>query len=393
MTLRTRSIIHLNVADFAVAVERTLDPRLRGRPAIVAPEGALRAAVYDMSEEAFQAGVRKGMALRTARRRCPDARIVPPRPDRYEQAMRSLLRESIAYSPLVESGPGDGHLFLDVTGTGRLFGPPVDVAWRLRRQIHADLALDPIWSVAPNKLVAKVASRIVKPTGEYIVQPGEEEAFLSPLPVHLLPGLERGDLLRLRDFNLDRVAQLTALHPEQLEILFDRRARDVYETVRGIDPSPVAPAGNEPPRVAAAHAFADDTNDPGALKAALYRLVERAGLELRTRRLAARRVGVVVDHSDGMRRARQQAVRPATANDLTLFETARRPLLLASARRVRVRHLRLICDRLTFPPAQRPLFAETGRETVRRENLVAAIDAVRSRFGRDALRMGRTMAA
>ena len=78
------------------------------------------------------------------------------------------------YSPLIEHGEGDGHLFMDVTGTGRLFGPPVDVAWRLRRQAAADLRLAPIWAVAPNKLVAKVATRLVKPDGEYIVGAGEE---------------------------------------------------------------------------------------------------------------------------------------------------------------------------------------------------------------------------
>ncbi|NTV53591.1 MAG: DNA polymerase IV, partial [Candidatus Firestonebacteria bacterium] len=76
--MRERSIIHLNVVDFAVAVERTLDSRLRERPVIIAPEGAARGAVYDMSEEAYGAGVRKGMALSRARRACRDAAVIPP---------------------------------------------------------------------------------------------------------------------------------------------------------------------------------------------------------------------------------------------------------------------------------------------------------------------------
>ena len=90
-----RSIIHLNVADFAVAVERSLDPRLQDRPVVIAPEGAVRAAVYDMSEEAYQCGVRKGMALRRALRCCRDIHVLPPHPDRYEQAMRDLLRQTL----------------------------------------------------------------------------------------------------------------------------------------------------------------------------------------------------------------------------------------------------------------------------------------------------------
>ena len=115
-----RAIIHLNVADFAVAVERNLDPRLRQRPLIIAPEGAARATVYDMSEEAYQAGVRKGMPLRRARRRCPDARLVPPHPPLYGQVMRALTRQAKPYSPLIEPGEADdeGRLLLERRAVG-----------------------------------------------------------------------------------------------------------------------------------------------------------------------------------------------------------------------------------------------------------------------------------
>ncbi|MBT8341381.1 MAG: DNA polymerase IV, partial [Desulfatitalea sp.] len=92
-----RSIIHINVADFAVAVERRLDRRLAGRPVIIAPEGAARATVYDMSEEAYQAGVRKDMPLGRALRLCRDTAILPPRPARYEQAMAELLGQALPY--------------------------------------------------------------------------------------------------------------------------------------------------------------------------------------------------------------------------------------------------------------------------------------------------------
>ena len=387
-----RSIIHLNVADFAVAVERAVDSRLHKRPVIIAPEGAVRATVYDMSNEAYMAGIRKGMALQRASRLCSDARILPPHPHRYEQAMRDVLKRALPYSPQIETGEDDGHLFMDATGTGRLFGPPRDVAWRLRRQIKSDLGLDPIWSVAPNKLVAKVATRLVKPEGEYIVSAGEEKSLLAPLPVSLVPGIERDDLLRLREFNLTHAFQVTALSLEQLEIPFAFRAQLLYEAVRGIDPSPVLPVGQKPPQVTADHEFGTDTNNERTLESVLYRLVEQVGGRLRKRRRAARRIAIVLDYSDGMRRARQVAARPATANDLTLFELARRALQLAWMRRVRIRHLRLICDRLVFPPAQLELFTADRKADERRADLITAIDTVRSRFGPEALRFGRTLA-
>ena len=388
-----RSIIHLNIADFAVAVERAVDCRLKDRPVIIAPEGAARAAVYDMSEEAYRNGIRKGMALRRAERLCPGARILPPHPDRYELAMRSLLKQTLPYSPLIETGEADGHLFMDVSGTARLFGLPMDVAWRLRRQVKKDLGLDPIWSVAPNKLVAKVATRLVKPDGEYIVGAGEEESLLAPLPINLVPGIERDDLLRLREFNLTRVAQFTALSLEQLQIPFGARALFLYQTARGIDPSPVLPVGQKPPKVIADHEFGNDTNDRSSLESVLYRLVEQIGDRLRRRRRAARRVAVILDYSDGMRSIRQLAARPATANDFTLFQLARRTLQLAWTRRVRIRHVRLICDRLIFPPAQLELFADEQEQTQKRDHLIVAIDSIRHRFGSEALQVGRTLAA
>ncbi len=387
-----RSIIHINVADFAVAVERRMDRRLKDRPVLIAPEGAARATVYDMSEEAYQAGVRKGMPLRRASRLCRDARILAPHTARYEQAMADLMRQALPFSPLIEPGDCDGHLFVDVTGTSRLFGPPVDVAWRLRRQARKTLALDPIWSLATNKLVAKVASRLVKPLGEYIVASGEEEAFLAPLPIWLIPGIEGPDLIRLREFNLTRVSQVTALTPSHLEVALGSRAPSLSRAMRGADTVPVLPMGQQPPRVVLDHTFGTDTNAPAIVEGVLYALVEKAGHRLRRQGRVARRVCITIDYSDDRRCTRQTRIQPPTANDLALFPFARRTLNLAWRRRVRIRHLRLVCDRLVFPPAQMPLFDDEYRIVARQDNLVAALDKIRNRFGHPSVQMGRSLA-
>jgi DNA polymerase-4 len=388
-----RSIIHLNVADFAVAVERLLDRRMQGRPLIIAPEAAPRATVYDMSEEAYRSGVRKGMPLGRAARLCRDAHILPPHPDRYEQAMADLLRQALPYSPLIEPGERDGHLFVDVSRTSRLFGPPVDVAWRMRRETLKRLGLDPIWSLATNKLVAKVASRLVKPLGEYIVAPGDEEAFLAPLPVWLVPGVEGEDLRHLRELNLDRVHQVCALRPEHLEVILGRRAAFVSDALRGRDNAPVLTAGAKPPQVSLDHTFGTDTHLPSQVEGALFALTEQAGRDLRAQGRAARHIAVTVTHSDGRRYARKVKSEPPTANDLTLFPLAQRALNLAWTRRVRVRHLRLVCDRLVFPTAQMALFADETPADPRHDRLIAALDKVRDRFGMPAVQIGRRMAA
>jgi DNA polymerase-4 len=384
-----RFIIHLNVADFAVAVERLTDLRLRKRPVIIAPHGALRAAVYDMSEEAYQNGVRKRMALGTALRRCRDARVVAPHIHRYENATRELFRCVRPYSPLIEMTDYNGHLFMDVTETGKLFGPAPDIARRIRMEVRRRMGVDPIWSVAPNKLTAKVATRLVKPTGDYIVDSGNEAPFLHPVALYLIPGIDADDLKTFHALNLTRAGQVAPWSADQLDVVFGKRSPFLYDAVRGIDAVPVTPVGQRSPAIRKDHEFADDTNDPEIVNGALYRLVEQSGWDLRRRQLAARRAGIVLGYSDGIRIIRQATAGRATATDVDLFKTAETALARSWTRRVRIRHIRLICDRLTRPSAQLSLFTDP-KETNRR-NLMTAMDDVRRRFGPSALKTGRTL--
>jgi DNA polymerase-4 len=307
--------------------------------------------------------------------------------------MVQLLKCALPYSPLIEKSDHDGHLFIDVTGTGRLFGPPPDIAWRIRKVMRANMDLNPIWSVAPNKLVAKVATRMVKPMGEYIVGAGEEACFMKPLPIHLVPGIEREDLKCFREFNLTRTGHVANLSMKQLYVMFGNRSHSLYNTVRGIDPSPVLPVGQEHPVVSVDHTFGNDTNTVTSVEGVLYRLVEKAGIDLRKRRLAARRIRIILDYSDGKRMIRQTTVDPATANDFRLFAVAKTALEGAWKRRVRIRHLRLICNRLTYPPAQMALFNEHEQEKRKTDNLISVLDSIRRRYGFDAVRTGRTLSA
>jgi DNA polymerase-4 len=145
--------------------------------------------------------------------------------------------------------------------------------------------------------------------------------------------------------------------------------------------------------VSADHEFADDTNHVNVLEDALYSLVEQVAKELRRRRVAARNIQIMLDYSDGVRCVRQALTEPATANDLTLFGVARRTLMRAWTRRVRVRHMRLTCERLIFPQAQVELFAGERTQREKRDRCIAAMDRIRDRFGHDAVRMGRMLAA
>lgn len=208
-----------------------------------------------------------------------------------------------------------------------------------------------------------------------------------------MPGIERGDLERLKDFNITRVFQASTLAADQMQTLLGSHGDFIRDRIHGIDPSPVRPVDQPPPRVVGCREFGDDTNERPQVDASLYRLVERAGRQLRCQSLAARRIGLVLEHTDGVRRIRQTSAKPATANDFSLFIHARRVLASAWTRRVRLRRMTLVCDRLTYPPAQRLLFESERNIAEKQDRLVAAMDRIRHRFGTDALAMGRTLAA
>ncbi len=387
-----RQIIHLNIADFAVAVERIGNPDLASRPVIIAPAGGQRARVYDMSEEAYQAGVRKGMPLYRARRRCRDAEVLAPHPARYERAMARLLPQVLPYSPLIESGEMDGHVFVDVTGTGRINGPARDAASRISTQIRQHLGFSPAWAVASSKLVAKAATRIVKPAGHYWVDPGQEAAFLASLPVDLIPGIGADDLVRLGEFNLRTAGQVASLGIDQLEEVFGRRAGRIFNAVCGIDSSPVAPLGQKSSSVEASSALGGDTHFVSVVEAVLYMLVEKIGTELRKRDRAARSLVITIDYVDGRRCFRQTGIDPPAVDDITLFEVSARLLRKAWVRRVRLANVYLSCPGPVAFQVQKELFREPGGFAEKRVALMDAVDRIRQRFGTGAVCTGRVMA-
>jgi DNA polymerase-4 len=385
-----RSIIHLNIADFAATIEINLMPSLKGYPIIIAPTGSPRAMVYDMNDQAYSEGIRKGMPLARVRRIDRKIKIIPPRFNRYEQVMQEIFKTSLAYTPAIESGHWDGHLFLDVTGTHRLFGPPRDVALKLKREIKKKMSLDPVWSVATNKLVAKVATRMVKPRGEYIVGPGEEESFLEPLPITLLPGLSKTEILQLRTFNLSYISQIRSLSLAQLVVPFNHRAKLIHGLVRGIDVTPVTQTSRKDVPLHGDHEFADDTNDAAQIKRAIYLLVETLCCTLRRQNRVAGQLCLTISYSDGRQQGITGKLTPPTANEMVMFSKATPLLLRTWRRRIRIRHIRLTSRKLTRRQTQATLFPETPKAD-QQEKIFRVVDKIRSKFGTHAVCTGQTL--
>ena len=387
--MRERSVLHFNVADFAVAVERIEDISLQGKPLIVAPMQASRGLVFDMSEEAYSDGVRKGMPIKQAVRRCKNAVLLSPRPQLYQKAMGAFFKELQGYSPLIESGQTDGHFFVDVTGTHRLYGPPPDVGWRVRRDVRKQLGINPIWALGSNRLVTKVASRLVKPVGEYIVMPGEESSFLAPLPIDILPGLNHRELEKMREFRLTTIGALAQLNPEQLMVPFGRRCDALYAMSHGVDDTLIRKPSVETEVAESEHTFANDTSNRKEVEAVLASLVGRVGMQLRQQKKVTRRVGLWLRYSDGGVIVRQATHKTGTSSEFTLQSLALLALQRCWQRRTRIRYCRLVCDKQQRQSPQLSLFAVADSKQSEPQKLEGAMDRIRQRFGSDSIGVGR----
>jgi DNA polymerase-4 len=238
-SMSVRKIVHIDMDAFYASVEQRDDPQLRGKPVIVAWRGA-RSVVCAASYEARSFGVRSAMPALRAERLCPDAIFVVPDFTRY-RAVSSMVREIFKrHSDLVEPLSLD-EAYLDVTENKTGLPTATRVACVIREQIRQELNLTASAGVAPNKFLAKIASDWRKPDGFFVIQPGEVDAFLSPLPVGRLPGVGKVTGERLEKLGIRTVQDLRGLELPAIEGHFGRYGLRLYQLARGLDNSEVVP--------------------------------------------------------------------------------------------------------------------------------------------------------
>jgi DNA polymerase-4 len=380
-----RRILHVDIASFAVAVERVVDPGLKGRAAVVAPPGGARSLVWSVSLEARHDGISVGMPLAKARRRCRSLVVLAPNPLLYERATQALGKLYARFSPLVEPGRVGGS-YIDLTGTERLFGPAPDTAVRLQKEIRSRFRLEATLGVGANKLVSKVASGLIAPPpGVEHVRSGFEEPFLAPLPVGTLPGVGRKLRDELADYNLQRVGELARVPVAHLVMAVGRVGFVLNRKARGIDPAPVYPPQGKP-RLTEKQNFASDSNDFPFLLASVRRLVGRVGKRLRGMGQVAGKLSLRLCYADYRENRGAAPLPEGTDLDPILFESARELLEKLLDRRVRVRWLELTLGSLGDTSTQLSLFPSGAPSKACR--LVGALDRIRDRYGEDAVVRG-----
>lgn len=386
-----RNILHLDIRNFCIALERQRQPALRDWPVVIAP-GRGRTVVQAVSPEAKQEGIYPGMGVARAQRRCRRLNILPPDFSFYRQVQEQVITSLGTFSPLVEP-VGLGHFFIDITGTRRLWGTLLDTADRMRRLVSRDFQLHTAVGLASNKLVSRVAAKVIRIQELCDVFPGVESSFLAPLRVSLLPGVGEVTTTRLlAELNLQTVGELAVVAPVLLDGVFGPAGQRLRRMAMGEDSSPVV-TPRAVPTILEEIQLPKDDNRRSRLSGHLYGLVEGLGRQLRSQNRCPGELTLTVTYADGAQARTRERFSAAGSEfhlNSVLYGAALRLFDRAVQRRLRIRRLALSAAYLQSPIGQLALFpwddSHSGKET----KLLQAMDHIRDRYGNGALYYGKT---
>jgi DNA polymerase-4 len=393
-----RHVVCFEIPAFEIAVARLQDSSLRHRPVAVAPIQRMRVGLHEVSVEALREGLAVGMSLDHARRLCPSIRLIPPDPLRVRAAEQQLTNVICRFAPIWEPVQ-PGHLFLDLTGTTRLFGPAIDTAARVEQEIHRQYGLTGVLGVATNKLVSQAAATVIQPSHLCDVLPGCEPTFMAPLPVSCLPRLNPGSsgtvwpkiLAVLEDLNLRTLGEIAEIPPGQLERACGPYARVIHDRARGIDPSPVFLPMQRPHVQLSVTLDPDEVDDEHVL-GVLYGLVEELCRQLRRQGRMSEQLRLRLTHTDHEEVSGICTLRSATFWEVDMFPALSALFHRLFQRRVRIRAVTLKAERLGTSEEQLSLFdVQASPFRQRMQQVARALDTLRDRFGPSVVRFGRTV--
>jgi len=385
---KARWIIHIDMDAFFAAVEILDHPELAGLPVVVGGRAEERGVVAAASYEARRYGIRSAMPMATARLRCPQLVVLPPRHRLYSQVSQRIMAIFGRYTPLVEQVSVD-EAFLDVTASLGLFGSAAAIGREIQSAIELEENLSASVGIGPNKFIAKLASEFRKPHGFTVVLAEEAADFLDPLPVAALWGVGRRTADKLQGMGISRVSQLKALSQAQLTASFGKYGGQLYLLCRGIDDSPVQ-TGYEAKSLGRETTFARDMGDPRYLIARLSILTDQVGLRLRRSGQCCRTVTLKLRYNDWETISRAQTLPEAADLTQTIYAAALKLLQGEFPLKKDVRLIGVTVSHLQ-PAAtgQQSLFTADPRQ----EKISRAMDRLKEKFGEDILRPGISLYA
>ena len=316
----TRYILHADLDAFYAAVEQQDNPELRGKPVLVGGRPDGRGVVATASYEARQYGVHSAMPMSTAVRHCPEGIIIRPRFERYREISRRIMDIFRSVSPIIEPLSLD-EAYIDLSAPAAACSP-VAIAIDIKQRVVSETGLTISVGLGAGKCVAKIASDLHKPDGLVVVPPGEEAAFLSPLPVGKLPGIGPKSAARLnREDGVHTVGQLAAMPDPWFQRRFGKRGAQLRDRARGRDTEPVQTL-RETKSISSETTFPQDLSDTADLLAVIERLSGSVADALARQALSGRTVTVKIRLADYTTFTRQTTLPATTDENAVIAATA-----------------------------------------------------------------------
>ena len=376
-------VVHVDIDAFFASVEQARDPRLRGRPVIVG-NGVIASCSY----EARRYGLRAGTSLSEARRVCPDAVILDGHYPTYRAFGERIFALVAELTPDLDTYLDEAYG--DLAGTERLHGDLFERCRALQRAVAAETGgVTVTVGLGPNRMLAKLAGKTVKPAGLAAITAAEAADFLAPRPASDVYGVGPAIARRLAGYNVHTVADLRRLSREALAGLFGVVGPLLYERARGRDTRAVH-AREVPQTISRETAFHAATADPVEIDAMLHYLTGRACRTARGLGLVGRTIAVRIRYADGVSADLQATPRDPSGLDPDVHAVVRTLLAKAWTRRVQLSHVGITLSNFAaLDGALLDLF-EAPRQD-RDHRLIEGIDAVRDRYGHAVVVSGRSL--
>ncbi len=380
-----RWVLHVDMDEFYVAVERLDNPSLRGKCVLVGGDANSRGVVSTASYEARKFGCHSAMPMATALKHCPHAIVLPVRMERYAEVSLKVFDIFHRFSPIVEPVSID-EAFLDISGCERLHGPATKVAYDIQRAVRDEVGLACSIGIAPNKFLAKIASDLEKPFGMVLINEETIHKTLDPLPVTKMWGVGKTTARRLEEINIHTIGQMRKADPALLTDQLGDLGELLLGLAAGIDARPVLPASRTR-SFSAEETFATDVDDLQILRNVLFQQVEHIASRLRRGELKARTITLKLRRGENFQTLTRSRTLLKATNTTEAFWAGADELLNIWAGES-LEPLRLlgfgVSQLVGIDGEQLELFVDEA--TDKAGTLDATLDAINDRFGQAAIR-------
>ncbi len=383
---RRKVILHVDMDAFFASVELKERPWLEGKPVVVGGDPEKRRGVVTAaSYAARQYGISAGMPLVNAKRLCPHAIFLLGSYDGKYEYVSSRLREIFCrFTPAVEPYSID-EAFLDITGCERLFGPPMELAAKLKQEIRDELGLPCSVGIAPNKLLAKLASSLNKPDGLTIISQESAGEILGPLDVEKLCGIGDKTARCLSNLGIHTLGQLASYPLEVLKSRFGKTGEWLHLAARGIDCTPVFSHFVAEKSMSHERTLEHDVSDPVEIHSVLLALSSMVARRLRERAVAGLTINVKIRFSDFVTITRSQTIPQPTDSEHEIVKVAARLVLGMGPGIRRIRLLGVGVSRLAEQTQSWQTCLPIAPFFDKRRQVYPVIDRIRDRFGESAI--------